>query len=370
MSWKLIQSDAGLAEVAEECGGQAAVAVDTEFMRRDTYYPKVALLQVCVGERAWLIDPLGVEDRTALKSLLQGDGALRLLHSCSEDLEVFRHWLACVPEPLVDTQRAAALLGEDFGLGYRALVQRLLGIELEKGETRSNWLRRPLTESQCHYAAQDVLQLMPAWRILQERAERLGRMPWILEEGEEIMRAQAEREGELYRRIKGASRLSRRQLEVLRRLCQWRETRAREVDKPRGWVLEDKACLAMAQAMPNRRETLAALDVLPAAVLRRQADALLACVEAAAGLADEELPAPFPEALNPALRQRVKELRDRARELAAELSVAPEILVSSADLDLLVRQANGEPVVEPARWLGWRSEVVIEPLRNSLREKP
>jgi ribonuclease D len=366
VSWTLIESNEGLDDALAAIGDAGEIAVDTEFMRRNTYYPQVALLQLCVDSHAWLIDPLKVSDLAPLRALLTDPARYKILHSCSEDLEVFRHWLGVLPTPLIDSQRAAALLGESFGLGYRALVETLLAIEVEKGETRSDWLKRPLTESQCHYAAQDVLQLVPAWRLLRERAERLGRMDWVLDEGEEAARLLRDRETEVYRRIKSASRLAPRQLEVLRRLSDWREQRAQSSDKPRGWVLEDKACIAIAQAMPADLASLESLGVLPPSVLRKQGDVLLSCVAQARETPEAALPEALPGPLGTAQRNLLKSLREQARVIAADLGVAPEILVSGADLEMLIREAAGSAIVEPRRWQGWRAAAVIRPLRESL----
>jgi ribonuclease D len=286
-----------------------------------------------------------------------------VLHSCSEDLEVFHCWLGVLPQPLVDTQRAAALLGEPYGLGYRALVHSLLHIDLDKGETRSDWLRRPLTESQCHYAAQDVLHLLPAWALLKERASSADRLQWVYEEGQEAARLFLEREQSSYRRVKGAGRLSRRETACLAALCDWREARARAVDKPRGWILDDKACLAIASALPAHREALAALDVLPPAVLRRQGDAVLACVQQALAMPESELPASPPPPLAREQRDRLQSLKAAARARAESLGVAPELLMPGADLELLLREAAGQAIDAPARWQGWREAAVIEPLR-------
>ncbi|WOJ95713.1 ribonuclease D [Congregibacter brevis] len=366
MNWTLIESDEALTSVLSSLSDVAEIAVDTEFMRRNSYYPHVALLQLCSDDHAWLIDPLQITELGGLRELMTNPNCVKVLHSCSEDLEVFRHWLGVVPSPLVDTQRATALLGKGFGLGYRALVEQLLGVELEKGETRSDWLQRPLSESQCHYAALDVLELVPAWAILKEEAQKQGRMEWILDEGAEATRLLLEREGLVYRRVKSASRLSRRQLEALRRLCIWREDLARTVDKPRGWIVEDKAFIAIAQAMPEDFDALAGLDVLPASVLRKQGSALTACVHKALAAPEEELPEPLPAPLAPPQRNLLKALRGVAKSIAAELAVAPEILISTADLELLLREASGAAIAEPERWQGWRATAVIAPLRDSL----
>lgn len=363
--WILIEDDESLAEALDSFTGAQEIAVDTEFMRRNTFYPQIALLQLCAGDRAYLIDPQGIHDLDGIRALLTKPDLCKLLHSCSEDLEVFRHWLGVLPTPLIDTQRAMAILGEGFGMGYRAMVQQLLGLELEKGETRSDWLRRPLTNSQCHYAAQDVLQLWRAWPQLRERAHATERMSWLLEDGTEAVRALTERDRDIHLRIKGAGKLDPRQLAVLQELSQWREHRAQHSDKPRGWIVEDKACIAIAQQMPGDAVQLAALDVLPASVLRKQGSALIGCVEKALALVGDDLPSALPRALNPEQRSALKALRAAAKRIAEEHAIAPEILVTGADLELLVRAASGETIVEPARWNGWRGSLVIEPLRRA-----
>lgn len=368
MSWTLIESDAALVGALDALRGAAEVAVDTEFMRRDTYHPQIALLQLCAGDEAWLIDPLTLDDLEPLRAFMTDPAVIKVLHSCSEDLEVFRHWLGVMPEPLIDTQRAAALLGEPFGIGYRALVEALLGVSLEKGETRSNWLQRPLTQSQCHYAAQDVLELVPAWKLLAQRAAEQDRFAWLLEEGAEARAALGEREGELHRRIKGWGRLTARQLEVLRRLSVWREARARRLDRPRGWVLDDKACLALARERPRHREALAALDVLPPAVLRRLGDELLAIVDEASGVPEDQLPQPAPRPLDPQQRARLKKLRASLRSRCEALGIAPEAALSGSELELLLREAEGASIDVPARWSGWRGPIVVDPLRAVLKD--
>jgi ribonuclease D len=366
MSQHVITGDDELIRALDTLPKEGFIAIDTEFMRRNTFYPQVALLQLYGGGEALLVDPLALDDLSALRALMSDRSRVKILHSGSEDLEVFSCWLGVLPEPLVDTQRAAALLGEDYGLGYRALVQRFLGVELDKGETRSDWLQRPLTPSQLHYAAQDVLHLLPVWELLAERAEASNRMAWVQEESEELRHAMVEREREPYRRIKGAGKLSARQLAVLAALSEWRERRARSSDKPRGWILDDKACLALAREMPQDHSTLAALDVVPQGLLRRQGDDILQRISAAAALPDDELPAIFPPALSSEQRQRLKSLKVNVRELAEELGVAPEILMSSADLELLLRESAGAEIAVPRRWAGWREEAVVTPLRKVL----
>ncbi|MEM6483738.1 MAG: ribonuclease D [Pseudomonadota bacterium] len=401
MSWTLIDNNDDLRVVLATISDEPEVAVDTEFMRRNTFFPQVALLQLGVHGRAWLIDPLSITDLEPLRQFMMDPRCLKILHSCSEDLEVFRCWLDTAPSPLVDTQRAAALLGEGFGLGYRGLVERLCAIELDKGETRSNWLQRPLTESQCHYAAQDVLHLIPAWRALRDRSVELGRLDWIVEEGREVARQQLQREIDGFRRVKGAGKLNRRQLETLRRLYDWREQRARKTDRPRGWILEDRACLRLAVERPGHREALAALNVLPAGLLRKSGDAILACIAEASSTPEVDLPTPAKSVLPPDERVLLRTLRDQLKHICSELGIAPEIALAGADLEVLFREergltqraevqplmhrasaahvtadtvspaSSGPGVVDPAasRWNGWRRKAIIEPLQHFLVEQ-
>ena len=183
MSWSLINNSDELNALLTDNCHHSLVAVDTEFRRRDTFFPQVALVQLCWGETAYLVDPLQLEDLDALKRFLVAPEQTKLIHSASEDLEVFSHWLGILPAPLFDTQRAAALVGLGSGLSYRALVAEFFDIDLPKDETQSDWLQRPLTPAQAEYAAQDVSYLHPMGVQLRERAAALNRLDWVLEEG-------------------------------------------------------------------------------------------------------------------------------------------------------------------------------------------
>ena len=159
MIYELVESDTRLEQLLELHQQDPFVAIDTEFRRRDTFYPQVALLQLCWDKTAYLVDPLKISSTAALSQLFSNSAVVKLLHSPSEDLEVFQHWLGVVPTPLFDTQRALALLGHGFGLGYRAMVDVFTGDVISKAETTSDWLKRPLSDRQLHYAAMDVTYL-------------------------------------------------------------------------------------------------------------------------------------------------------------------------------------------------------------------
>lgn len=369
MNWQLIDNDAALADLLARHAGADAVAVDTEFMRRNTFYPQVALLQLCFDDRAWLVDPLALEDLEPLRRLWADPSVVKVLHSPSEDLEVFGCWLGQLPEPMFDTQRAAALAGHDFGLGYRAIVAALCDVDLPKDETRSDWLQRPLSEAQCEYAAQDVLYLLSVYRQLRADCEACGRLDWVLADGADAVCAAREGAGAYYPRIKSAWKLDRRQLGALAALCEWRERTARERDKPRSWIIDDQACLAIARSDPRTPQQLRAEVDLPPAALRRYGEAILDVLEAQAGVPESELPAPLPGPLSGRQREQAKRLKREAREIAGRLAVAPEILLQGRDFEALIREAQGEGAPEePVHWRGWRAGAVVDPLRRLLRE--
>lgn len=374
MQWQLIESDKALQELMAQANNCKAVIVDTEFMRRNTFYPEVALVQLCfvmegpLGGKAWLIDPLRIQDPAPLSALLANPAVLKVLHSSSEDLEVFQRWLGVLPQPLFDTQRAAALLNLGFGLGYRALVQEICAVDLPKGETCSDWLQRPLTESQCEYAGQDVVWLLPVWQELHARCVRQDKLHWVLADGRDATTVLGTAANDCHKRIKTAWKLDRRQLGNLVEVCQWREDTARSRDKPRSWIIDDQACLQLAQYAPHTLAELRETVDLPAPVIKRYGEDLLSLLAAQRKLPDTEMPPALPPPLVASQREQVKKLKAQVRDIAGTLAVAPEVLVHSKDYELLLREASGERIQLPAHWLGWRKELVLAPLRQTLGE--
>ena len=368
MDWQLVESDAALAELMDAAIGCDAVMVDTEFMRRNTFYPQVALVQLCfcgggATGTAWMIDPLKIEDPAPLANLFKDAGVIKILHSASEDLEVFQRWLGVLPLPLFDTQKAAALVGLDFGLGYRSMVLELCNEDLPKGETRSDWLQRPLTESQCHYAAQDVIWLLGAYQIIAERCHSMQRYDWVLEDGEEACRGLASMSSaQYYRRIKGAWKLEPRELAALIAISEWRERTAREKDKPRSWIIDDKACLQLAQVGPANMNDLRSKIEMHGSSMRRYGETLLDLVAEQSAVPEAELPATLPAPLNSVQRKQMKKLKQITEKIALDLGVAPQVLVASKDYEVLIRK---DPE-QPAAWAGWRRLKIIEPLRSLL----
>lgn len=365
MSWEWIQSATELEAVIAAHEGAASVAIDTEFRRRDTFFPVVAMVQLCWGDTAYLVDPLQLDQTEPLAALLSNPLQTKFIHSASEDLEVFAHWLGVLPKPLFDTQRAAALLGMDSGMSYRALVAAFFDIELPKDQTQSDWLQRPLSDSQAAYAAQDVIYLHPIGERLLARASEAGRASWILEDSARMTPG-----GKApISKFKSAYKLSEAQQCALVAAVAWREAEARERDRPRSWILADKTVTAVAKSMPRSARELGRITDVPAGLVRRAGESLVAAISAGlegdtTSLRSQIAPAP----LSGAERQRLGGLSQRLDEIALELGIAPETLMPKADLEHLLRQQGDASLPDVAAWQGWRGQIVVDPLRKSLSQ--
>lgn len=358
-----LDSAAGLEEAARGWLESPVVALDTEFMRVRTFYPQAALFQVCDGHECFLIDPLAIDDLGPLARLLDAPHVTKIMHSCSEDLEVCGHRLGTLPEPLIDTQVVAAFCGYPLSVGYQKVLGSELGIELGKSETRTDWLKRPLSSAQIHYAAEDVAFLPALWRVLSQRLAAGTHTAWALDECRATLERHRGRNGANYRAVAGASRLDRQALAVLRALFAWREDLARQRDLPRGWLVADAVLFEIARARPRRKEELNAIEGLADGIRRHHGDALLTVVNEALLLRSTDLPPPVPLPLDPAQTRQTKRLRTRLSARAEELGVAPEMLARRRDLEELLRWIDApEELPAPCVLEGWRREAIGEEL--------
>ncbi len=358
-----VGNSAELKQACDALSRNSAIAVDTEFMRTNTFYPVAALFQLACDEHIYLIDPLTIDDFSPLVDLFLNSEVTKVLHSCSEDMEVFRHFLGCLPEPLVDTQIAASFVGHGLSIGYAALVKELLDIPLEKGETRSDWLRRPLTDSQKHYAEQDVAHLLEAYRLLVEQLHNCGRSAWSEEEQQALLQnsKQADTGGEYYRRIKAAWRLSAKELATLKLLSDWREQEARDADKPRNHVIAENDLFAIAQRNPTTTADLHALK-LPKPKIGRYGSIVLKLMDVARSLPEEEWPEPLPGPLPARQKNTMKRLKEVVEECAEKNQLEAAVLVKKNDLVDFVRSGMSGAWQLPPRLLGWRKAVVGDAL--------
>lgn len=323
--------------------------IDTEFMRERTYWPRLALLQVNDGQGCHLIDPLTMTP-PAMHALLERRPLV--MHACSEDLEALRVGCDLAPAEVEDTQIAAALCGHDLQCSYQKLVETLLGVSLPKTATRTDWLKRPLSDEQLEYAAHDVEYLPGLYNELCQRLEALGRMAWWREECRRLVQdcQRMTPADELWRQVKGASALDGPGRRRLLHLASWRDASARERDIPRSFVIKDAELLTLASRGARQRSDLTGLAMHPSA-LRRFADDLLRVLAEAEG---GDIPPALPGVPEPVIRDRIKRLRDHFTGLASKHQLAPEVLARRRWIEALAR----DPDQMPEPFTGWRASII------------
>ncbi len=327
----------------------ALLALDTEFVRERTYWPQLALVQIAPQDEddILLVDPLVPGMPEALAKLLSDPRSLKLMHSAGEDLIALRHTCGALPRPLFDTQIAAALCGIGAGLGYQRLMQELLGVAVDKGETRSDWLRRPLSDAQLHYAADDVRHLEAAWRLLRDRLDAAGRIAWLEEDCNRLLdNAEADApERWPHLGMRTAQFLDRDGQIRLLRLMRWRENQARASDRPRSWILDNELAALLARTPPRDMGEL-----------QRVFDGQPKAPRKLAGQVLDALHSPLPDETDmpPARgddrdRQAYKRLQQAVAARSAELGLPDGVLASRRWLEAL---QDGEDW--PGALAGWR----------------
>jgi len=349
------------AELSRRVGswrGGGALALDTEFVRERTYYPRLCLIQAGAAGDVALIDALAITDGGALAPLLTDPARPKLLHAARQDIEALLPVTGVPLAPVFDTQQAAALLGFPAQVGYAELVRQLLGIELAKGHARTDWARRPLSAEQLAYAADDVRHLPALAAALDERLDAAGRRGWLDQESAALTDISLYRvePAQAWRRLKGLERMDSEALAAARGLAEWRERRAMARDLPRGWILPDAAIHELALARPATREALARVDAVPPGTVTHAAPELLAAIaqhpaaEAERDAGDAGRPGPEQLRLQKALQVRLA-------AIATELGIQPEVLATRRELAALARGERDVPAMN-----GWRRQVVGEKL--------
>ncbi|MGQ0529065.1 MAG: ribonuclease D [Panacagrimonas sp.] len=335
------------------------LALDTEFIREQTYYPQLCLIQVGDGRSSQCIDPLAGLDLADLLELLHTPSMVSVFHAAGQDLEIFVQLTGRCPQPLFDTQVAAAMLGYGEQLGYAGLVDKMLGIKLDKSLSRTNWARRPLNDKEIAYAADDVRHLATLYPRLHQELEARGRLAWLQEDCAQMCdptRYRMSPETE-WKRLKGLSRLGPRAQHLAARLAAWREVIAENKDRPRRWILSDEALYAIAERQPTNLAQLGELQVLPPKSLERQGDALMDLLSAPI---PQDVPALVSDARpSEAEKARIKRVLERARALADALQIPASLLAPRADIEALALQGAAADV---ALLRGWRRECAGEEL--------
>jgi ribonuclease D len=360
--------DAALAKLADS----PFVALDTEFLRERTYYPKFCLLQIAHDNYCALIDVLALPTLAPLLDFLNDRKRVKVLHAAHQDLEVLalargamlngEQVQSVVPlaGPFLDTQVAAAFLDMPTSIGYADLVQRRLNHTLEKGQSRTDWSQRPLSEAQLKYAADDVIYLVELYHDLKKALGHTLRWGWIEEDAEQLdqVRMYATEPTEAWQRLKFLDQLEPEQRAAAKALAEWRERRAMHKDRPRTWILSDDALRAMAQSLPTTIESLSAVWGLPKGLVEKRGEELLKLIADSKERAIHEPPA---KDFRPTREQQkqVTTLMEVVRKEGTRLHISPERLATRRDIEALVFSGR-----IGAFGRGWRKYCFGERLAN------
>lgn len=335
--------------------GYEWLAFDTEFIREKSYYPRLCLIQVGVPGRLACIDPLAIPDLTPLLELLYDRSVLKVLHACSQDLEIFAHLKGSVPGPVFDTQLAAPLLGLPEQMGYGGFVKEMLDVSLDKAQARTDWSRRPLGAAQLRYAADDVRYLVEIYPRVRQRLQDLGRLTWLKAEFDacEHIERYLQEPGTVWQRVRGVEKLRPKALSILQLLARWREETAQQRDLPRNWVIRDEALVDIGRLAPDSLEALGRIRNLAPKTIDRYGQTLMRLVSEGLQRQPDPLPARARCSKATVAEEALADLlQAQLRLLADKFQINSAMLASRKDL---LGLAQGERDIALLR--GWRREM-------------
>ncbi len=369
MNYQIVTQTSELVAVCKQARESDVVMLDTEFVRTRTFYPQLGLIQLFDGEHLSLIDPTELEDMTAFVQLLQDTSVLKVLHACGEDLEVFHNSFGCLPYPMVDTQLMAAFLGHGLSTGFAALVAHYLQVELDKSESRTDWLARPLTDKQLDYAAADVFYLWPLYEKLLAAVTEAGWWEAAQQESDLLASKRIKNvDPELaYLDVKGAWQLKPRELAVLKPLATWRYKEAVRRDLALNFIFKENDLLTVARLGLQNRQRMEqeGMDVRS---VQRHATRIIAIVKSASGTSPEDYPEKIERLMDmTGYKQKFKVLKDEVKHAAQTSGLATEFIASKKQLNQFISwvwKKDRDPAKLPDVMQGWRLELVGEKLNK------
>lgn len=356
MSDGLVDTAQQLAEVCDQIDSATHIALDTEFIRQRTFRPQLCLIQIAVGADIYCVDPLAFDDLSDLMNRLNKVEVV--IHSARQDLEAIYQTTGVMLAPVFDTQIAAGLTGLGDQISYSALVEELLKVELDKGETRTNWAQRPLTSAQKRYAEDDVRYLLQLYAPLLERLDHQSRTQWLEAECamlSDVALYEPDPES-AWSRVKGTRNLNREQRRGMKRLAAWREHQAWDKDRPRKWIISDEDIVTLASREPGSPDELAQLLDAKQRYLRQASLELFEQLELAG---QDPLEPPF-SGHDPDEVKLIKTGMAMVRSAATKSGISPSLLGTRKDVIKVIR-GEASPLLET-----WRLELVGQKLQEAM----
>jgi ribonuclease D len=349
---------------SEQISGADWIALDTEFLREKTYYPKLCLLQIATDEVVACIDPIALDDLSPLLDVIFDARITKVMHAARQDLEILFNIQGSVPVPVFDTQIAALLLGYPDQIGYGNLVKETLGVSLEKKHTRADWSLRPLSKDQVQYAADDVVYLVDVYKHLLEKLNSLQRLEWLNGDFERLTSTELYKNDpeKAWLKVKGGKRLKGTSLSVLQVFAAWREKTAQKKNIPKGWLMRDDVLIDLARLQPDSIPSLGTIRGIGEGLVKRNGDYLLGLIEDAKKkqpqpLADRE----FRQRLSPSQDALVDVMMAVVRISAENNSLNPAVLATRKHLEKLLVGETDSSLMQ-----GWRKELIGDQLQALL----
>ncbi|MBF7072505.1 ribonuclease D [Glaciecola sp. MH2013] len=366
MEFEYIDSLEALHDYCERIKHADALAIDTEFVRTRTLIPQLGLIQVYDGEHLGLIDPVAIDDLSAFADILVSESVVKVLHSCSEDLDALWFNLKVVPSPLFDTQFAANLLDMGPSLGYANLVEQMFDIHVDKGESRTDWIARPLSPEQLHYAAADVFYLLPVYRDLADKVKHAGKDSWVFSESAFLSEKKRNPmpASLVYLNIKNNWKLGCHSRQALKLAAAWRYEEAQSRDMAINFVLREQAMLELAMALPDSKNKLFQLPTITPKEARIHQDVLLDIVEQARQTKAEDCPGKIQRLVDfKHYKKALNVLKDLCEELAKKHDTRADVLASKKQLNQWIKwcwfdlDELAAMNIQPDIVSGWRREI-------------
>tara|TARA_B110000014_G_scaffold77896_1_gene53424 strand:- start:746 stop:1903 length:1158 start_codon:yes stop_codon:yes gene_type:complete len=341
MDYQYIEDQTEFNLLCERLAKADVLAIDTEFVRTRTLYPKLGLLQVCDGNELALIDPVTIADLTPFWQLITNKDIVKVLHACSEDLEVFLHsgstdTQQCKPVNLIDSQIVMSFLGHGLSMGYAAMVQHYTGVELDKSASRTDWVKRPLTTKQLDYASADVEYLYQIYPQIIKDVKEKGWLKQAIQESQLLIEKKCLPidEHSLYKNIKMNWRLSAKQLNTLKYLTTWRYLQAKQRDISLGFIVKDNTLLGLAQSLPTSVEAMYKLEGVEVRDIKNKGNTLLGVMRQAQSVNESDYPKKITRLDNhPQYKPFYKLIKSFIQDTAEENGLAADNLASKRQIN-------------------------------------
>lgn len=369
--FRWISDDSTLKTCAQTWSEASVLAIDTEFVRTDSFFAHLGLIQVALHDDTWLIDPLEISDWSPLVAVIENPNIVKVLHALSEDAEVLQHHLGATLNNVFDTQIAASYLGHAMQTSYAKLIEALFDEVLPKEATRSDWLQRPLAEEQCRYAASDVHWLFQVYDIFAEQLRDQNRYEWVKEDSQRMVLNNMPTEPDAYyQKLRGAWKLKGSRLVALKAMCTWREKLARKSNVNRGRILHDKDLILLAEKMPSSKADLQKTLKIPSRKIRLYGDELLVMIRSAQQAKKTDWPDRIEGPLPAEQAGTLKEVKQLVRDAAESIGLPAELLARRKELEAWLRSGSRDGQYSaPESMLGWRADVLIEPVTSYLAKQ-